>query len=118
MEQEANATTLDAASEAVQLTTGQKNTDERLCLLISMANELGYVIQPVKTWEKILAHSIFTRLRKRSGEFVMQSAAFAIQGFPHSVAELLFPSRATFRSRCRHAKLIHGGSSQNQASDT
>ena len=45
-----------------------------------------------RTWERVLAREITSKLSRRLGDFVMQSVAFSVRAFPQKLAERLFPS--------------------------
>ena len=74
-----------------QFSTLASPTNPRVLELYSLAQELGYAVEVESTWEKMLARQMVAKLTKRSGKFVMQSAAFSMKAFPLQVAKRLFP---------------------------
>ena len=82
-----------AAAQEVSLVTQdeEEEKDSRVVALKALAMQLGYSVQPIKTWEMELAARISQHMVNREGAFVYQSAAFTIPCFPRETAMRLFP---------------------------
>ena len=73
--------------------------EPRVTQLITLAKELGYVVQKLNSLGEELARAISTKLVNRIGASVYQSAAFSLPVFPLQAAqELLAPACITTRT--------------------
>ena len=80
-----------AAQDLSLVTQDEEEKDSRVVALKALAMQLGYSVQPIKTWEVELAARISQHMVNREGAFVYQSAAFTIPCFPRETAMRLFP---------------------------
>lgn len=89
--QNVESTAQDAA--ATQMETQTAAEDPRMPWLLSLATELGYLLQKSSVLESELAHAIVTRMTNRIGGNVYQSAAFSLPAFPKAaLKQMLHPS--------------------------
>eukprot|EP00966_Prymnesium_polylepis_P113208 2618011-Prymnesium_polylepis.1 len=58
---------------------------------MALAAQLGYVLTPLDSMVKELAHALLSRMTPRMGEAVYQSMDFSLPGFSRSTAERMLP---------------------------